>query len=80
MDAGEVVRNPRLWRELAKTLRQQAEYVTAIADAIEENNFERLKHALLALTGLVKTRQPLLQKLAPAIQELISEIFSKEEM
>lgn len=78
MDAQDVVRDPRLWRELAKTLRSQADFVANIGSAIEANDFEAMKRSLIQLTGLVKLRQPLLMKLAPAIEELVNELFADE--
>ncbi len=71
--AQDLVRNPRLWKELAEVLRIQATQFDRVADAIENNNLEALNAAFAGLVELVAKRQPVLEQLAPAMNTLIQE-------
>ena len=79
MKAEEVVRNWKLWAELAQVLRNQAMYMDRIADAIRANNFDDVRTSLKELVSMVKRRQPVLESLAPAIESLVAELFEPEE-
>lgn len=77
-DAHDVVRSWKLWAELAQVLRIQATLMEQISEAIRANNFDDVKAALKALVSLVKKRQPVLERLTPAISELMAELFGEE--
>lgn len=49
-----------------------------ISDAIRANNVEDTKAALTALMLFVKARQPMLNRLSPAITELMAELFETD--
>lgn len=74
-DAHDVVRSWKLWAELAQVLRIQATHMDQISDAIRANNFDDVRVALQELVKLVKQRQPVLERLSPAINELMAELF-----
>lgn len=73
----DLVRNPRLWKELAEVLRIQATQFDLVADAIENNNLEAMNAAFAGLVELVAKRQPVLEQLAPAMNTLIQESLTK---
>lgn len=77
-DASQVVRSARLWNELAATLHLQASLMTDIANAIDANNFEDMRSSLIKLVQFVKTRQTTMEKLSPAINQLMTEIFEED--
>lgn len=76
----EVVRNSKLWRELSVALQSQARYMDSIAWAIENNNYDAMREALRLLVAFVKLRQSTLERLGPAMQELMQEIFDEGEI
>lgn len=77
LSPGDLVRNPRLWKELAEVLRIQATQFDLVADAIENNNLEAMNTAFAGLVELVAKRQPVLEQLAPAMNTLIQESLTK---
>lgn len=77
--AEDVVRSPQLWHEMAEVLHLQATHMEQIGEAIENNDFDGMRRAIRRLAKLVKSKQPTLMKLAPAMNELMAEIFEGEE-
>lgn len=78
MTAEDVVRDPRLWAELAGVMQQQAALTLQISEAIAANDFDSVRVSLEKIVSLVQQRQPTLARLAPAIQELMAELFSED--
>lgn len=77
--AREVVRSARFWADLTNILTQQALHTKRISFAIQENNFESVKAHLVELARLVQKRRPAIEQLAPAIQELMGELFPNDD-
>lgn len=77
--AFDVVRSPKLWSELAEVLHLQATHMEQIGEAIENNDFDGMRRAIRRLAKLVKSKQPVLMKLAPAMNDLMAEIFEGDE-
>lgn len=73
--AADLVRLPALWHELAEVLHLQATYVEQVAEAIERNDFDGMRSAVMAMARLVKSRQKTLERLTPAMNQLMSELF-----
>lgn len=78
LTAEDVVRSPKLWAELAEVLLLQARLMKQISEAIQANDFETVRNSLKSLFTLVKQRQPTLERLSPAIQQLMVELFEDE--
>lgn len=77
--AADVVRSPRLWFEMAEVLQEQASHMEQIGEAIRNNDFDGMRRAIQKLARLVKSKQGVLIKLAPAMNELMAEVFEGEE-
>lgn len=76
--ATDLVRSPALWFELAEIQALQSTHLQEIGEAIERNDFDGMKAALTTLVKLVKSRQPVLNRLSPALTELMAEVFEGE--
>lgn len=77
--ATDVVRSPSLWFELAEVLHLQATHMEQIGEAIQNNDFDGMRRSIRRLAKLVKSKQTTLIKLAPAMNELMAEVFEGDE-
>lgn len=78
LKAGDLVRSPRLWHELAEVLHLQATHVEQVAEAIERNDFDGMRSAVVKMATLVKSKQKTLNRLAPALEQLMVELLGDE--
>lgn len=76
MDAADMVRSPKLWRDLSEVLLLQSNHMAHIAEAIETNNHEMMVQSIQDLVQLVQARKGTMELLAPAMNDLMAEILS----
>ncbi len=76
IEAADMVRSPKLWRDLSEVLLLQSNHMAHIAQAIETNNHDLMVKSISDLVSLVESRRSTMELLAPAMNDLMAEVLS----